>query len=165
MAQMEATVVFQDVIERLSNQPASGIGANGSPDLFPTTEKKKGDPHTSPTASEGVDQRGDKLTFVRKQTEGQGLPSADPVSATRSLNIPILKKGWQQYLHFLRQTSPMLASQMGMTEIREVSDNKILFAFAASEKIPKQLVEKPESLKLITNTLKIYGRPGPREIG
>jgi len=153
MAQMEATVVFQDVIERLSNQPSSGIGPNGSPDLFPTTEKKRGDPHTSPTASEGVDQQADKLTFVRKQTEDQGQ-AAETVSATRSLNIPILKKGWQQYLHFLRQTSPMLASQMGMTEIREVSDNKILFAFAASEKIPKQLVEKPESLKLITKTMR-----------
>ena len=150
MAQMEATVVFQEVIERLSNQPASGVGANGSPDLFPTTEKKKCDPTTSPAPSE----RGDKLTFVRKQTEDQGIPAAEPFSATRSLNVPILKKGWQGYLRSLRQTSPMLASQMGMTEIREVSDNKILFAFAASEQIPKQLVEKPENLKLITTTMR-----------
>ncbi len=154
MAQMEATVVFQEVIERLSSQPTSGIGPNGSPDLFPTTEKKKSDPHTSPGASEGVAQRGDKLTFVRKQTEDQDPSAAEPVSATRSLNIPILKKGWQQYLHSLRQTSPMLASQMGMTEIREVNDNKVLFAFAASEEIPKQLVEKPENTKLITSTMR-----------
>jgi hypothetical protein len=50
----------------------------------------------------------------------------------------------------------MLASQLGMVEIKEVKDNKIVFAYPTSGENSKLIVEKTENTNIITNSLREF---------
>ncbi|RKX18398.1 MAG: DNA polymerase III subunit gamma/tau [Candidatus Zixiibacteriota bacterium] len=145
MAQMESTVLLKDIISKLN----SGEVASNSSDLFNPSEKKKriaDQPSSNPST--------DRLKFVNKST--QNTESALPKKQLfdNHVNIPILKQGWDKFIQILRGKRPMLASQMNMTDIKEVKDNHILFSFSGAENASKQLVEKSENLNIIRNTIR-----------
>ncbi len=50
----------------------------------------------------------------------------------------------------------MLASQLGLVQLTEVSDNTILFIYPASSENSKQIVEKTENLHIIRESLREY---------
>lgn len=134
MSQMEATVRFEEILQRL-NQASPAASAVG--DLF-GDEKKKADRPTLMTVEEA------------------GPPAAGPVSLadSKTINVPVVQAGWQDFLAVLRRTRPMLASQLGMAMVREVRDNAIILSFPSSGATAKQLVEKPDSLSLIVQALR-----------
>ncbi len=135
MAEMEATVRFEEILERLNQNP-QGIVA-GDVDLFGQSKKKS-----------------DSTTFNRAKPEETGLASSDRSIFPRSINAAQLQAGWENFLGYLRQKSPMLASQLAMAEIRGVKENQAHLVFPASGTASKQLVEKPSNLSLITTVLR-----------
>lgn len=140
MAEMEATVRFQDVLDALSQGGADS--SSGSSDLFGSSQKKKNDPIT------------DRVTLVRNQPEPkQDQPSSTP-TYTRAVNLPFIRAGWENFLGVMRQKRPMLASQLGLVEVREVKDNKVVFVYPSSGENSKVIVEKSENLKEITAALR-----------
>ncbi|NOY87910.1 MAG: hypothetical protein GXO93_00790, partial [FCB group bacterium] len=142
MAEMEATVKFEDVL-KLMRQNAQGLSNSSSgSDLFGSFEKKKDDYQT------------DKLTFVKKQGEADNNEREYTPLSTSIINLPTLKAGWDNFISILRQQRPMLASQLGMVEVREIVENKLLLVFPASGETSKLIVEKKDNLNLIVTTLK-----------
>ncbi len=139
MAEMESTVKFQEVLDAIKE---GSPPPQGDVDLFGQTEKKKSDAITEP------------VTLVRKQPEQKEPPASPPPVYTRSINLPILKSGWDNFLSVLRQKRPMLASQLGLVELREVKENKVLLVYPTSGQNSKLIVEKPDNLGLITETLR-----------
>ncbi|KAA3634399.1 MAG: DNA polymerase III subunit gamma/tau [Calditrichaeota bacterium] len=138
MAEIEATVKFEDVLAMIQQNPQA-VGTMSS-DLF--TAEKKNDKPQKP-----------KLTLVKPQTDKvQQPPVAQPLTST--FNLPILKSGWKQFLSRFHQKKPMLASQLGMVEIQEVKENKIVFAYPPSGENSKLIVEKKENFNIITEALK-----------
>jgi DNA polymerase-3 subunit gamma/tau len=142
MAEMEATVKFEDVLEILQQNQMSGI--TSSSDLFSDTEKKNDDSST------------DRITLVRHQPESTPNVSATSNIYSNVLNLPIVENGWKQFLAAFHQKKPMLASQLGMVEIKEVKDNKIVFAYPTSGENSKLIVEKTENTNIITNSLREF---------
>ena len=133
MAELESTVRFEEILAHLQGQgfgPGTVAGANNSatPDLF---------------GSKG----GSAAGVPPAPTDGTAsLPS-------RSLNMPIIQSGWDSFLAVLKKSSPMLASQVRMAELRSIKENRLQLFFAASGEASQQLVTKPENMKLIQQTL------------
>jgi exonuclease V gamma subunit len=68
--------------------------------------------------------------------------------------MPQIVAAWDDFLARLRQSSPMLASQVRMAELRSVQDNVIKAYFAASAESSLILVNKREHAELIGRTLR-----------
>ncbi len=139
MAEMEATIKFEEILSIMKQNPGS-ISAG---DLFGSPEKKK---------SDGP---GDRITFVRRQSESHSTDTAPPVFA-RAVNLPIIKSGWHDFLNVLRPKRPMLASQLGMVEVREMKDNLLVLVFPASGENSKLIVEKADNFALIVSAVREY---------
>ncbi len=54
----------------------------------------------------------------------------------------------------LKQKSQMLASQLGIAEVREVKNNRLTLAYPMSGTVNRQIVEKSDNLSLITDLLR-----------
>ena len=145
MAQMESTVLLKDIISKLNSNE---IGSN-SQDLFNLSEKKKSiADQQSPQSST------DRLKLVNRSSQNAEPVLTENQSFDNHVNISILKQGWSKFIQILRGKRSMLASQMNMTEIKEVKNNHILFVFSNAENASKQLVEKPENLNIIRDTIR-----------
>ncbi len=142
MAEMEATVRFEDVLERLRQIPPGEVGAASN--LFGQVEKKNH--NRAPTAAS------------MESAVGNDASSHDsPRSLTfspRAVNAATVRAGWPRLLNLLKQKSAMLASNLAMAEIRNVEENRILAVFGASGTVARQVVEKPGSLEMITGCLR-----------
>ncbi len=149
MAEMESTILLQDVIARLDVVSQSG---DSGADLFKTPEKKKSLINTPPETPSR-----ERVTFVKRETppDTESIPEKD---YSGQVNIPILTQGWSNFIQSLKLKSPMLASQLSMAEIKEVKDSKILFVFSTSEQASKELVEKQDNIRVITDTLRDHFR-------
>jgi len=114
MAEMEATVRFEEILELLKQSQQETIMAGG--DLFGQS-KKKSDETGSLVRPEPND----------RETATSGMPVFPG-----GVNLAQLEAGWERFLGFLRQKSQMLASQLAMAELRRVADNEALLVFGAS---------------------------------
>ncbi len=141
MAEMEATVQFADILERLQQDSPSLMPGN---DLFGT--KKKSDKSSRQSVESGDD---------------WSTATATP-RLSRTVNLAQLNAGWDAFLGLLRQKSQMLASQLGMADIRQVSDNEVELVFGPAGAASKQVVERPENKRLITQMLQQHFRAGLR---
>lgn len=149
MADMEATVRFEEILAHMKNPPAStgatpsdttapaaNPGPSGDPDFF------GGSPATGRT----------KPTEIKKAAEP--APEPDSPVADQSLNMPQIVNGWENFLNSLRRLSPMLAPQMRMAELRSVKDNVLQMFFSASGEASLQLVTTAEKLAIINRALR-----------
>jgi len=137
MAEMESTIRFEEILAHLQrnggNAPSGQAGNNSvKRDLF-TPARRTTDQPTSAKSS---------------ASEPPAPRSSHPI------NIPTLKSGWENFLVVLKKSSPMLASQVRMAELRSIKDNQLQLFFAASSEGSLELVTKPEHLKLILQTLR-----------
>jgi DNA polymerase-3 subunit gamma/tau len=133
MAQMEATVRFEDVLAQIGE----GGGAAPSDDLFGQSEKKKSEPASF---------SGSKLRF-KSPGETQSVPSS--TTSSGQLNKPTVEAGWDNFISELRQKHPMPASLLSMGEIRSVLNNQIKLVFASSAGSTLQVLQKESNLSLI----------------
>jgi len=145
MASMESTVSFQQILAHLQQNPQAAAG--GGSDLFNGGAKKKVEPGRPVESSAPADAPEETI---------------DPSTLTRTMNLPQLRSGWDGFLAGLRRKSPMLSSQLGMAEVREVRDNKVLLMFGANGATSLQLVRKPENLQLLTRSLREHFRANLR---
>ncbi len=135
MAEMESTVRFEEILAFLKAQGGNGP-ANGNDndrDLFGKSRKANDAP-------------------AQKAAPRPAAPNP-PVTGTRIINMPSIQSGWDNFIAVLKKSSPMLASQIGMAELRAVKDNTLQMVFGPSGEASRQLVTKPESLKLIQQSL------------
>ncbi|HWR84153.1 MAG TPA: DNA polymerase III subunit gamma/tau [Candidatus Deferrimicrobium sp.] len=135
MAQMESTVSFRQILERLDQ--GSLQGPSSGSDLFGQSKKK------SDTAL---------ATALRAGGTG-GWPEEPPVYS-KSVNLAQVAAEWDSFLGLLRQKSQMLASQVAMAELRKVADNEISLVFGPTGSASKQVIERPENLRVITAALR-----------
>jgi DNA polymerase-3 subunit gamma/tau len=138
MAEMESTVRFDEILQYLqANQAGAAptLPNNGSPrDLFGSTPRPSGsNPSAPPSAT--------------PPPPPQGAPS-------RAVNMPTIQSGWESFLAVLKKSSPMLASQVRMAELRSIKDNRLQMYFPASGDASRQLATKADNLKLIEQTLR-----------
>ncbi len=151
MAEMEATVRFEDILEHLKrNQPAQPN------DLFGTTEKKKDDRIVLTSASR--DTKPGSTPGVTSEHTGLSVEGLSREMSSRPVNLPVIESGWDNFLSLLRQRSSMLASLMSMGEIRQVKDNTVRLVFPAAGSTNKQVVEKADNLSLILGALREHYR-------
>jgi len=140
MAEMESTVRFEEILALLQGQTNTGRGGTtqnntAGHDLFGASGRATS-PKPAPTGA-----------------TDQTAPATAPASS-RSLNMPIIRSGWESFLAVLKKSSPMLASQVRMAELRSIIDNELQMFFAASGDASRQLVTKPDHLRLIQQTLR-----------
>ena len=147
MAEMEATVRFEDILEHLQrSQPAQ------SDDLFGAAEKKKSD---RPILTSGLaDTQPGSAPGAASEPSGLSIEGLSPGLGSRPVNLPVIESGWDNFLNLLRQRSQMLASLMSMGEVRQVKDNTLRLVFPAAGSTNKQVVEKADNLNLILGTLR-----------
>lgn len=140
MAEMESTVRFEEILEHLQNQATAAAQpvVKNSPerDLFGTSG--------NPTGATDAPNAPQKPT---------ALPEAPPPKSSRALNMPMIQSGWESFLALLKRTSPMLASQVRMAELRAIKDNQLQMYFTSSGEASLQLVTKPDNLKTIQQVL------------
>lgn len=136
MAEMESTVRFEDILKYLQGSQAqtSPVPANNDSerDLF----KPQSRPSTGGATTAGP------------------APAASLLGGSRAVNMPTMQSGWENFLAVLRKSSPMLASQLRMAELRSIKDNRLQMFFSASGEASRQLVTKTENLRLIEQTLR-----------
>jgi DNA polymerase-3 subunit gamma/tau len=138
MAEMETTVRFEEILERLNQNPQEMAAADV--DLF------------------GRSKKSDVVTLSSTHADVSGVTAPAQAHLSKNVNAAQLQAGWETFLGFFRQKSPMLASQLAMAEIRGVKENQVHFAFPASGLASKQLVEKPDNLSLILTALREHFR-------
>jgi DNA polymerase-3 subunit gamma/tau len=134
MAEMESTVLLADVLGYLHGSgsgAAPGANNNSERDLFGS--QKRASTPSGATA--------------------QPTPAALG-STSRTINIPTIQSGWENFLAVLKKSSPMLASQIRMAELRSIKDNRLQMFFPASGEASRQLVSKPEHLKVVEQALR-----------
>ena len=141
MAEMEATVRLQEILTALKDP----TGTNGRGDLFGQSEKKKDD----------------RPVAIRSDQSDTPTPETTPEIAgtsPRTLNLPIIKAGWEAFLTILRGKSQMLASLLSMGKVRGFENNMIKAAFGTAEATSVQVIEKKENYKTITDCLREHFR-------
>ncbi len=132
MAEMEATVKFEEVLSIMNQNPA-GV-AQTSPDLFNGAQKKKSSPVAGGSSS--------------------ALPKTPPPVYSRSVNIAILNNGWDSFMAVLKQKNRMLATQLSMADLTAANDNQLTLVFPSSGEVNRQIVQRAENLSLITSVLR-----------
>ncbi|MBU8934628.1 MAG: DNA polymerase III subunit gamma/tau [candidate division Zixibacteria bacterium] len=140
MATLESTVRFEEILAHLKANP-NIVSAAVPP-------KKKGDPV------------GEPVTFVKKP---ETVPQP-PADYTGTLNLPQVQAGWESFITTLKQNNAMLASQLGMGEIGGVVDNKIKLVFGSNMAASVQVIQKPDNLNMVLQTLGDYYRANVRLI-
>ena len=146
MAEIEATVKFEEVLAYLKGNP--------TPTNFSIPEKKKS---FNPAP---------KVTFVNKSEEVAPPKIETPVvkestpepvkEYTEKLNLLKLQAGWKKFLSSFNKKRPMLASQLGLVQITDVSENNIVFTYPGSCENSKLIVEKKENFDIITASISEY---------
>ncbi len=156
MTQLESTVVLSELLQKINGQTANlgedlfgGVKKKSSSQSSDTSQRDTSQRDTSP----GDTSRRDKLMLTRS-SESLPPPPPSPSFSSRSINLPIVREGWEQFLILLRQRSPMLSAQLAMARIHEVRDNTISLVFGAAGEMAKQLVEKKDNLGTITEALR-----------
>ncbi len=152
MASMESTVSFQQILAHLQQNPQAANAA--SSDLFGSKKKAESGQPVSNAPSRPAP------TPVSSSRPAP-TPAPEPVDTaafSRTINMPQVQSGWAGFLAELKRKSPMLSSQLGMADLREVRDNKILLVFGANGAASLQLVRKPENLSLLAATLREHYR-------
>ncbi len=151
MAEIESTVKFEEVLAYLKKNPIQTTSG------YSSVEKKKSF-NSQP-----------KVTFV-KNSEQQVSPSSTsqtelpkqsesaPVQKEFSNRVSLLtlQTGWKKFLSAFNKKRPMLASQLGLVQITDITDNTIIFTYPASCENSKQIVEKTDNFNIITETLRDY---------
>lgn len=142
MAELEATIHFEDILNELKNNPQATV-SDSSSDLFSSGQKKKSD-------------RPDRLVLKRPQPETESNPAPPPPpspSYNRTVNLPIIETGWKKFLTVFHQKRPMLASQLGMVKIREFKDNTLTLALPESGNAAKLILEKKDNLDIMSQAV------------
>ncbi len=139
MAEMESTIRFEEILSHMQRQggavPAGQVNNNsGGRDLFQRPTRRATDQAATTAAPASA-------------------PTPAPTSA-RPVNMPMLQSGWDNFLAVLKKSSPMLASQVRMAELRSIKDSQLRLYFAVSGEASLELVSKPDNLKLIQATLR-----------
>lgn len=137
MAEMEATVKLEEVLEHLKQEKSESSG-----NLFGQSEKK----------NYGIETPG-KVTLV-KPTEPE-KPQLQP-TYTRAINLALVQDQWDEYLNHLRRKSPMLSSQLHMGVVEEVRENNIKLLFGSAGANSKEILERPDNLRTIAEDLKQF---------
>jgi DNA polymerase-3 subunit gamma/tau len=141
MAELEATVKFEDVLVQLAGQ-ASGQpienDTGASPDMFGKSAQKKSAEPNEQQAGRAPDR----------------AESPQVVVYTRNVNLAQIKADWDDFLTILRKSNRMLASQLSMAEVRSLTNNEILMVFAPTAETSRQVVSKPENVKAVTELLR-----------
>jgi DNA polymerase III subunit gamma/tau len=140
MAEMEATVKLEEVLQRMDQIPSGQTSGGGN--LF-GHDKKKSDG--------GID----VATVAGTGAAGTTTPDAPHYGA---INAAQLQAGWETFLKLFRQKNTMLAAQLAMAEIHGVKDNLVHLMFPVSGTASKLVVEKPDNLRLITTALREHFR-------
>lgn len=139
MAELEATITFEEVLTQLQSAPQN----TGDSDLFASTQKKKPEPTS------------ERLTLKRplpEEKSAETVPQSKPLQS-RAINLPLILDGWKQFLTVFQQKKPMLAAQMGMVTVSSVKDNKLTLALPTSGETAKLILEKPDNINIITQAL------------
>lgn len=137
MAEMEATVKFEEVLAHLKNDSPQNSG-----NLFPQTEKKNYE--TEPVG---------KVTLNKPPEPARPLQSP---TYTRVLNLALVQDQWEGFLDHLRRTSAMLASQLYMGKVKDVKENQLKVVFGSTGSNSKDILERPDNLRTVTEDLKQF---------
>ncbi len=137
MAEMEATVKLEDVLEHIKQDNVQNSG-----NLFGTAEKKNYalEPPT-------------KLTLAKPPEPERTLP---PPNYSRSINLALVQNQWPEYLNHLHRKSAMLSSQLHMGQLKDVKDNQIKVVFGTAGNNSKEILERSDNLRTITDDLKLF---------
>lgn len=144
LAQMESTVLFEEILDHLKSAPqeaATGNESAGGSDFF--APKPRSAPSRSLPSSEPA------------KPEASSQPASD---SYQRVNIAKLNADWDGFVGRVRRNSPMLASQLGMAELRELRGNEVRMCFAEAEEASLQLVTKTENLKMLQEALRDHFR-------
>ena len=146
MAEMESTVRLEEVLSQLKS---GETGQNSAPSAISIVRPPEStDFFRRPPLREAA---------PTPSSPARTVTAAPPETASyagRSVNLPQVSAGWENFLAVFRQSSAMLASQLRMAEVHSVKDNQITLMFYASGEASRQLVTKTENLNLITKALR-----------
>lgn len=146
LANLESTIVFEDILAHLSDQPDLQASAL-STDLFGAPDK-----HVSTGISFRQPESGSEEIAEKGKTSTE-LPSF----AVRPVNLPIIQSNWTKFLEHLRTQNAMLPSLLAMAEIKDVKDNIITAVFFnAGGLANKQVVEQPNYMTTIIASLRDF---------
>ena len=137
MAEMEATVKLEEVLEHIKQE-----NLQGTRNLFGEVEKKNYETELPA-----------KVTFL-KPPEPEQIQTKPTYS--RAINLPVVQDQWDEYLNHLRRKSAMLSSQLRMGQLKEVRENQIKVVFAAAGSNSKEILEQPNNLRNIAEDLKQF---------
>ena len=142
MASMESTVSFEEILAHLKQNPISTSHSNS--DLFGPASKKKDDTQI-------------KSINIVKRSETSPVRNEIPVPTySKSINMPTIQSGWDGFITTLKQKSNMLASQLSMADVREISDNKLILFFGSNAATSLQVCQRSDNLNLIMQVLRDY---------
>lgn len=139
MAELESTIRLEEVLAKLNAGESVQLPSarSGKPDFFPGEPLRKA-----------------AVPAVAKTNAESSTPLSAPQYAGRNLNLPQVQSGWGNFLALLKQSNPMLASQLRMGELRAVNDNQIVVVFYTSGEASCQLVQKTENHNIILRALR-----------
>ncbi len=152
LARMESSIALQEVIDRLNKLSASvasgqpegeaSLFSGVSPAVQPPVQKK------TPAIN--------RLETQQPPPPQEPPPPTSEYSAGQSLNLPKVQVSWNKFLEILKKKKAMLASMLSMAQVKSVENNVIKIAFGPSGDTNKQVVDKPESVAVIEETLREF---------
>jgi len=141
MASMESTVQFEEILAHLKQNP---ITSQTNSDLFGQSSKKKDD------------QQIKSISITKKSEASPALSSPSLQSYSKSINMPTVQAGWDGFITVLKQKSNMLASQLSMADLREISDNNLVLYFGSNASTSLQVCQRSDNMTLIMQVLRDY---------
>jgi DNA polymerase-3 subunit gamma/tau len=137
MAEMEATVKLEEILQHLKSETPQNSG-----NLFGSAEKKNHE--TEPIG---------KVTLTKPPEPPRLIQTP---TYTRALNLALVQNQWEEYLNHLKRKSPMLSSQLNMGQLKDVKENQLKVVFPSAVSNSKEILERPENLRTITEDLKQF---------
>ncbi|MEE9442164.1 MAG: DNA polymerase III subunit gamma/tau [candidate division Zixibacteria bacterium] len=148
LTRMESSISLQEVIERLNRLAGSGIQSDspGETNLFGNS--------VSPPVPPQPATKSQKKTEL--SSDNNIRDPQDFIEDGKPLNLPRVQMSWNRFLEELKNRKQMLASLLAMGHLHNVKDNEITIGFAPSYGPNKQVIEKPESISIVEETLRDF---------
>ncbi len=140
LAELESTVRFEEILARLDGQAPAGP----TPAQNNSRRTNRAAAPSAPTAP---------------VTRGGTTPPSQPQPTdTRRVELAEVKKNWKGFLKHLKQSRPMIAPQLGMADVKSLSDGLLVLEFGVSGEAALNLIDKPEKIAAVEKCLSEFYR-------
>ena len=153
MAQLERTVQLQELLTQIK---AGSLATGSTADAV----KKKSDPVEPRTHRRAQSTQMAPTRSIGTTPDNPSSPSAAQISPSTSAQVTtsMVQNDWEQFVGTIRSQYQMLASQLRMAEVRDVTNNRLTLVFGPRGSAALAFVKRASNGDIVSQALRDHYR-------